>query len=253
MHKKVSLKITETSPTGTQKRCLMKMFPDTKVETIRKQYMTLRDISAAVAGDIVFTLDGKGLHDTCSLAENSLTKFGYTYTIELKLKKDVKEFVEKKELPKEVPRMESSMSNINLQNVEMSSGNLLSQKSSSASVSTGIINAQSLANLPSSSSSSSSLSQQATTSVKFKLKIQEKVEGQIISCDIEANSTMLLEKVTAMYCKHRKYNVADYVFAYNGAILDVKKSLIALGVGKSDEAGKTFLINCFHKDKVTVK
>jgi len=242
MYKKVSLKITETSPTGKQKRCLMKMFPDTKVETIRKQYMTLRDIFAAA--DVVFTLDGKGLHDNCSLAENSLTKLGYTYTLELKLRKDVKEFVEKKEVPKEVPRMES-ISNIKPQNVEMSSSNLLSQNSSSASLSSGSINAQSLASLPS--------SQQPTTSVKFKLKIQEKVEGQVISCDIEATSTMLLEKVTTMYCKHRKYNAADYVFAYNGTILDVKKSLIALGVGKSDESGKTFLINCFHKDKVTVK
>lgn len=60
---------------------------------------------------------------------------------------------------------------------------------------------------------------------EYKLKITEKVNNQLIACDLTVRPTMIFEKIAKMYCKHRKYNESDYVFMYGGRVLDGKKPI----------------------------
>jgi hypothetical protein len=90
--------------------------------------------------------------------------------------------------------------------------------------------------------------------IKVKVKLQEKVDNQMLGAEMDATGTMQLEKITLGYCKHRKYNPLDYLFAYNGVILNPQKTLGEQGIGKvKEDAGKVFIISIHHKDKVQVK
>ena len=88
---------------GKNRRCLIKIYPDTKVQIIKTHYCILRGRDNV--NDYVFLLDGKGLQDENTLSEvkkkkkklkkkNLLGKVGMTYNLELKPKKDVKTMTE---------------------------------------------------------------------------------------------------------------------------------------------------------------
>jgi hypothetical protein len=64
-------------------------------------------------------------------------------------------------------------------------------------------------------------------SVEIKLRIQEKVNNQVVGCDITAKSGMKFEKIQTMYCAHRKYDVKDYVFASYGVLMEPSKTLVS--------------------------
>jgi hypothetical protein len=86
-------------------------------------------------------------------------------------------------------------------------------------------------------------------SVEIKLRIQEKVNNQVVGCDITAKSGMKFEKIQTMYCAHRKYNVKDYVFASYGVLMEPSKSLNQLGL---NQMGKVYTIQVYHKDRVNI-
>ena len=52
---------------GKNRRCLIKIYPDTKVQTIKTHYCILRGRDNV--NDYVFLLDGKGLQDENTLSE----------------------------------------------------------------------------------------------------------------------------------------------------------------------------------------
>lgn len=188
--KKVNIKIIETID-EKQKKCLMKVFPDSRVSELKTAYCNLRDKENIQ--EYVFALDGKALADEKTLADNGINKPGQTYQVEIMFKKNVTAKIEIQEAPK-------------------------------AEV------------------------------FKIKIKLQEKVGDQVLGADVEATNVMLLEKITLGYCKHRKYNPLDYVFAYGGVILDPAKAVGPQGIGKTKEdAGKTFVVQIYHKDKVQIK
>ena len=70
----------------------MKIFPELKVEEIKKQYLLLHDMENY--SEYVFVLDGKALHDSNTFIENTLNKVGFTYTIDVEQKKDISTFIE---------------------------------------------------------------------------------------------------------------------------------------------------------------
>jgi len=85
--------------------------------------------------------------------------------------------------------------------------------------------------------------------VDVKLRIQEKVNQQVIGCDITAKSGMKFEKIQAMYCNHRKYNPKDYVFASYGVLMEPTKTLNQLGL---NQLGKVYTIQVYNKDRVNI-
>lgn len=70
----------------------MKAYPDSKISQLKKDYLIIRDKENE--SEYVFVMDGKGLLDDKTLAENGLAKPGMTYLIDIAFKKDVKQFVE---------------------------------------------------------------------------------------------------------------------------------------------------------------
>jgi hypothetical protein len=85
--------------------------------------------------------------------------------------------------------------------------------------------------------------------VDVKLRIQEKVNNQVIGCDITAKSAMKFEKIATMYCTHRKYKKTDYVFASYGVLMEPTKTLNQLGL---NQAGKVYTIQVYSKDRVNI-
>ena len=85
--------------------------------------------------------------------------------------------------------------------------------------------------------------------IDIKLRIQEKVNQQVIGCDITAKSGMKFEKIQVMYCNHRKYNPKDYVFASYGVLMEPTKTLNQLGL---NQAGKVYTIQVYNKDRVNI-
>lgn len=71
--------------------------------------------------------------------------------------------------------------------------------------------------------------------IDIKLRIQEKVNQQVIGCDITAKSGMKFEKIQVMYCNHRKYNPKDYVFASYGVLMEPTKTLNQLGLNQAGD------------------
>jgi hypothetical protein len=85
--------------------------------------------------------------------------------------------------------------------------------------------------------------------VDVKLRIQEKVNNQVIGCDITAKSAMKFEKIATMYCAHRKYPITKVVFASYGVLMEPTKTLNQLGL---NEAGKVYTIQVYSKDRVNI-
>lgn len=88
-----------------------------------------------------------------------------------------------------------------------------------------------------------------TSAVDVKLHIEEKVNSQIIGCDITAKSTMKFERIKAMYCQHRSYKQEEYMFAIDGVLIESSQTLMQLGLTAMD---KTYVINVYHCDKVNI-
>ncbi|KAL9657593.1 hypothetical protein ABK040_012673 [Willaertia magna] len=87
--------------------------------------------------------------------------------------------------------------------------------------------------------------------VEIKLKIQEKIGDQLLTCDIVCKSNKKFGVIATMYCKHRNYQpIEDYLFANEkNVLLKFDKSLNAMGFNDID---KIYIINVYHKDMVSL-
>ncbi|KAG2374933.1 hypothetical protein C9374_010307 [Naegleria lovaniensis] len=88
--------------------------------------------------------------------------------------------------------------------------------------------------------------------VDVKLRIQEKVGDQVLTCDISCKNNKKFGVISKMYCQHRNYNPDDFVFAtsVNHVLLKNEKSLSSMGM---NESGTLYVINVYHKDLVSFK
>ncbi|EFC39094.1 predicted protein [Naegleria gruberi] len=88
--------------------------------------------------------------------------------------------------------------------------------------------------------------------VEVKLRIQEKVGDQVLTCDISCKNNKKFGVISKMYCQHRNYNAEDFVFAtsVNHVLLKNEKSLSSMGMV---EQGTVYVINVYHKDLVSFK
>jgi len=88
--------------------------------------------------------------------------------------------------------------------------------------------------------------------VEVKLRIQEKVGEQLLTCDISCKSNKKFGVISKMYCQHRNYNPEDFVFAtsVNHVMLKNDKSLSSMGMS---ESGNLYVVNVYHKDLVSFK
>jgi hypothetical protein len=82
-----------------------------------------------------------------------------------------------------------------------------------------------------------------------RLRIEEKVNQQIIGCDINAKTNMKFERIRVMYCQHRGYKPEDYMFAVDGVLIEPNQTLAQMGLSATD---KTYIVNVYHRSIVNI-
>jgi hypothetical protein len=88
-----------------------------------------------------------------------------------------------------------------------------------------------------------------TAPTDIKLRIEEKINLQVLGCDITASPNTKFDRIRTMYCKHRQYKKEEYMFAVDGVLIEPIQTLEQLGLTSVD---KSYLINVYHRAVVNI-